>query len=467
MRDRRRSASAGPSLPASAGSAARRGARSGCAARQALRNHRSGIASNISAELVVTAARATGPRDSAGVVADVAKHRMLASRRQRIAEQTPAAGLALSATVARRSGYGSNSSRTHLAAIERRAKHLRRALPKRRHQIPELDRIKLDRRRRAEDHAAGLARRLDAGNAADCSASRRFAVPRLPREARALCASSRMTTPNDFFASAPRSPASSPLTIKPGRHDADAPRAFCDQRRIALLGQRPPLAVEPAFLLRRPHRRRDAELVLKLFLPLPDQCRGREDQHRPVVEHRQHQRRRRHRQRLAEARHRRRSGSAPCRAAGNPRRRSRQTLLPRAQDLAALVDRPIGEHRLGRHAALASLARFLDRAILVRASPSRRRASPRHREDRCLAPRSARTRRAPTAPRQHRRRPRGFHRRGVSPEALSLRLPTNEYSRPSACSITPALPCTKTLSPSRGIDPDLHSAGREQIVQAL
>ena len=76
---------------------------------------------------------------------------------------------------------------------------------------------------------------------------------------------------------------------------------FATSVGIALLGQRPALAIEPAFLLGRPDGRRHAELVLQFLLPLPDQRRRREDQHRLVVEHRQHQRRRRHRQRLAEA----------------------------------------------------------------------------------------------------------------------------------------------------------------------
>ena len=42
-----------------------------------------------------------------------------------------------------------------------------------------------------------------------------------------------------------------------------------------------------------------------------------------------------------------------------------KALLPWAQDLASLIDRAIGEDRLGRNCALPSLTRFLDGAILA------------------------------------------------------------------------------------------------------
>jgi hypothetical protein len=83
------------------------------------------------------------------------------------------------------------------------------------------------------------------------------------RDARALCASSRITTPKDFLASAPRSPSSSPLTISPvetipirhghlatklgspfcvsGRRSASSQHFFCVDHTAAGMPSLPPI----------------------------------------------------------------------------------------------------------------------------------------------------------------------------------------------------------------------------------
>ena len=300
------------------------------------------------------------PGREAGVRAHVAKYAVLARRRQRVAKQAPAVRVVDRPRP--RVGQVLDRLLAHpLAAVERRPQHLRRALGEGGKQVPQLHRLQLDRRRRAENDVRRISG--DGSEKPEQVVWPRGFTSALASRASRLVRFVEDDDPEGLL----RQRAALSLVVavddQARRNDADAPRALRDERRIALLGQRPALAIEPALLLGRPDRRRHAELVVQLVLPLPDQCRRREDQHRLVVEQRQHQRRRRHRERLAEADV---VGEQVARLAVQPPIVDAgldEPLLPRPQDLPALVDRPLGEHGVDGHVAVIP-ARLLDRAIL-------------------------------------------------------------------------------------------------------
>ena len=248
---------------------------------------------------------------------------MLARGRQRVAKQAPTVRV-----VGRprpRAGQVLDRLLAHpFAAVERHPQHLRRALSERGEQVPQLHRIHLDRRRGAENDVRGVSGDGLCRNPKQVVWSRGFTPALAPRTSRLV-----RLVEDDDPERLLRQRAALSLVVaiddEASRYDADAPGAFRDERRVALLGQRSAFGVEPALLLGRPDRRRHAELVVKLVLPLPDQGRWREDQHRLVVEQRQHQAPPPPSTGSCRAQRRRRAGSAPCRAAANRRRRSGRT----------------------------------------------------------------------------------------------------------------------------------------------
>ena len=169
-----------------------------------------------------------------------------------------------------------------LPAVERHPQHLRRALGEGGKQFPQLHRLHLDRRRRAENDVCRVS-----GNGVEKPEQvvwpRGFTSALAPRTSRLV----RFVEDDDPEGLLGQRAALSLVVAiddQAGRYDPDAPGALCDERRVALLGQRPAFGIEPALLLGRPDRRRHAELVVKLVLPLPDQGRRREHQHWLVVE---------------------------------------------------------------------------------------------------------------------------------------------------------------------------------------
>jgi hypothetical protein len=229
------------------------------------------LAANVGPEIVVARADNIGCFQTR-VRAYVTKHAGFETGRERIAEEAPAACVDL------RPGALSSQKADRLvprplAPLGRRSENLRRPLSKSGEQIPKLHGIELDRRRRAEQDAPGVARHPVQEPEQVVRRRRRMPAPGLAGCARFV----RLVEHHDaerFLCQRPALAGIVAIDDQPGRHDSNSPRAFRHQLRIAPLRQRPAFLVNPAFFLRRPDSRREPELVVQLLLPLPDERGG-------------------------------------------------------------------------------------------------------------------------------------------------------------------------------------------------
>src|SRR5208282_3872918 len=134
--------------------------------------------------------------------------------------------------------------------------HLRRALGEGGKQVPQLRRPHLDRRRSPENDVRGVS----------CDGSEKPEQVVWPRGFTSTLAPRTSClvrfVEDDDPEGLPRQRAALPLVVavddEAGRYDTDAPGALCDERRVALLGQRSAFGIEPTLLQGRPALRRHA-----------------------------------------------------------------------------------------------------------------------------------------------------------------------------------------------------------------